>query len=1434
MRGKIIVLSLIAIVIVAGSFAMMQSRAVTAMAEGALTGELTKVFGDSAHVGEIEVDSFHSVALHNVTVYDKQGRLAVVADKVGIVFSLFDILRGKDAAASVSEVTVISPRMELVQAATGRWNIEDLVDMYQGNETVFSGKVKMTDAFLALTIPQGNFQLTNVTAALDFVHKPWIAVTVSGRHQGALLSAEGRVTSKLEGVLTVKAEKLAVSQFTGLQLPAKGFKLIDGTLTDVVVTLNKNKETTAYAGEAHVSGVKADGDGWSIQDAGGFVTFTDKNLYLFGAEAKLSGQPLRLQGKIAIAGAEPVFDLTVQSPGFDPSVIPGEIPVRGPVAFDARLAGTMTRPVVSGQFTMEQGEANGYPVNNAVAQIRLIDKQLTVEELRADLLGGQITAQGVAETDSQRFYLALRSKDLELAGLGLIPGLSGKVEMDLTLDGEKSLENSAINGFIAVTAGAWDNIRFDSLKTNFYKNGPNLTVDYFAARIGQGSITGQGQAAGNGINVSFNGSALPLDELAAAMPGVIIDGTADLEGTITGSLDRPEVQGRFHARAGQAFYQPFEDAAGTFVLSPEKLVIADAGIKQGATSHNLHGSLALTGGYEANLTITTRQARAENLIKLLAPDEKVTGNIDNTVTITGPLNDFSAEGKFTLTEGSYRGYLIARSEGSYRRAGGVTQVSGLTVHSLNTVLDVDGTIGRDNEFNLDVSARGVDIARLHLNYPYPVSGVVNLTGKVTGQPGDIAFNGELASDRLVLNGQPLDNVAGAFRMTGSEVNIPNFSFVQGNGQYHFTGGFNSQSAAISGSLDVAGGQLESLLAVLNTPVKGVAGQLNGRITVSGALSKPNVHLIGNMTKGSIKGYPLESIDVDVAMENQVITVNTFTANQGDGVLAIRGTADLNGRLDLEVGGRSIDAGLVTAWFDPDIDTKGQLSFAAQVSGTAIRPHAAVSLEITGGGVANATFDNLYGLLILDNESIHVNQLMLTKGAYRASAYGLIPLAALNQEGRRQATVADQMDLRIRLDQADLSILPLLTKEVAWASGETKGEVTVTGTLAQPLLKGGLLIRDGSVKLKSLADPIQKVGVEIQFEGDKINIQNFDGRMGGGSYRLTGSTRLKGLALDEYNLLLVLDKLGVRHKYFEGPLSGNLTVTQAGSLPKISGRILFENDTIDIPYFPEWQSGTANLAFDLEMVVGNRVRFHNPYMYDILATGKVKFGGTLRRPDASGKIEAQRGTVSYLRTQFKVKDGSVDFTQFRSFEPVIHLNAETKLDRTVVNLAVNGPVSTMDMQLTSQPAMAQQEILSLLTLRSRYYDKQKEGSGRDTGLSRDEVMSLLDVGLQMRFVAEMESAFRKAFGLDEFRFVRDTLESDSTAASTKNENNDREVYNVEISKYVTDRLALNYSMGIDHKEYTAGFRYEVNRRISLTGETDERDRRRFGIETRFRF
>ena len=510
--------------------------------------------------------------------------------------------------------------------------------------------------------------------------------------------------------------------------------------------------------------------------------------------------------------------------------------------------------------------------------------------------------------------------------------------------------------------------------------------------------------------------------------------------------------------------------------------------------------------------------------------------------------------------------------------------------------------------------------------------------------------------------------------------------------------------------------------------------------------------------------------------------------------------------------------------------------SAQISGTAKAPYAAVSLDIANGGVGSATFDQLYGLFIYAKESIEINQLFLSKGPYRTSAYGRVPLAALQADKNTQLASTEQMDIKLRLDQADLRILPWLTKEVAWATGQTRGEVTINGTLANPDFRGSINIADGAVKLKSLDDPIQKMVLDIQLEGDTIRLTSFSGQIGAGSFRMEGAAAFKDLVLGNYDLDLVLNHLPLSHKYFDGPVNGKLHLSEENGKPFVRGKIEFENDMINIPAVPEFTQSNLDIGLDVEAVSTPRVHFFNSYMYDIWAEGNIKVTGSSQKPTVVGGLKAVRGTVSYLRTPFRVRYATVRFLHEGSMEPTVKLVAEANLSQTKVFLNVDGSIQQLDIRLSSEPAMNQQEILTLLTLRTRYAEQANtQGAMRDSGLGRNEVFGLMSTGLQMAFMNEMEASFRNVFGLDEFRFIEGSATDNGSRLNTNSSSNfNKQVYSVEIGKYVTDRLYLSYTMGVGHEETSTGFRYDITRRISLSGTMDEQNRKWIGLEARFAF
>lgn len=1108
---------------------------------------------------------------------------------------------------------------------------------------------------------------------------------------------------------------------------------------------------------------------------------------------------------------------------------------------------------VKGLITFSEQEVQLYAVSGKVSGQELVASGKILHPMGEPELQIQLKSSGIDPRviDSTLPFSGKVGIEANLSGAWKVLQAEGKLRVD---DG--NISGWGLAGFSTRFAGRrnggdWTGSVTDGQGTlagealrdldfSILQQQGQLQLQALSARIGSGSVAANGSLGPGDLDLSVTAASLPMSLLSRTYPELQASGALDFSGRLTGMPAEVQIAGTFMAVDGSVLHQPFTRAMGTIAFRGGTVSLEQVEVRNGKGLHELDGSVSLSGG-PIDLRVKTQGARAEDLVAWLAPGELLTGNIESEVTLGGTLDAIEAEGKVTLWEGSYRGYLLSRVSGDFRRSGGILTVREMEVDSFNAKAILSGTMDQNQRLNFTVTAKEVETAYIQIKYPYPVEGKLSLDGKLTGTTQRPEFRGEVMSRKLRLNGQELFDIGGEIVLLRDEVQLSAVHFLLGKGQVRASGGYREKTEEVNGGLWVENTEVGSLLTLLNTPLKGVSGRLDGQVALTGTSANPSIQLFGTLHAGRIKGYALDSIDLDVALRNNVVTVNEFRARQGTGFVVAKGTADMKGPLAMEIGGKDIDAGILAAWLDTKTEIKGKMNFLAQVGGTAALPKVGLSFDIHDGGVTNATFDDLYGLFVLQDDIIQVNQLYITKGEHRASAYGTLPLKALNSRSAQPASAAESMDLHLRLDQANLSILPLLSPEVQWALGATTGEVAIAGTRARPVFSGRISVTDGALKLKSLADPLEKLGIDIQFEDDKMNVTRVSGTMGGGSFLLQGTASVNGeQGITDYEAKLTLDRLGIRHKYFKGPLNGNISLARQNGSPRLAGKLVFEDMTLNVPGVPDTPQSELDVAMDLEIVIGKNVRAYSPSLYDVRLGGGLHLGGTVQDPRITGKIKLERGSVEYLSARFRISEGSIDFPRRRSMDPQVHLEAYANFSRTRVMLNIDGPASDMNLKLSSIPALSPQEIRTVLALRPRSGDDFYPGILSSDALAREEMRALVTSGLRMQVFGQFENTFRNAFGLDDFRLVSGARAATRGAVSFGSSvaggtpASLQEVYNLEFSKYFGDRVEVTYSLGLNRNEYQAMIRYDISPKFSVNAYIDEKSSPRMGIEYRIRF
>ena len=250
----------------------------------------------------------------------------------------------------------------------------------------------------------------------------------------------------------------------------------------------------------------------------------------------------------------------------------------------------------------------------------------------------------------------------------------------------------------------------------------------------------------------------------------------------------------------------------------------------------------------------------------------------------------------------------------------------------------------------------------------------------------------------------------------------------------------------------------------------------------------------------------------------------------------------------------------------------------------------------------------------------------------------------------------------------------------------------------------------------------------------------------------------------------------------------------------------------MPTIPEFGEGGSNIGMDLQIVLGPKVHLFNKYLYDIWLAGSMHIAGSTVFPVVDGSIKADRGTVTYLRTPFKIRNASVGWALPGTFLPNVTLESEARFSRYDIFMRINGPIETMDLQLSSNPPLSENTIIRMLTL-------QRDTSGGED-VTGEDLQNLMTAGLQMAVLGDVEMLVKQTLGLDQFRIYMGKVRSGIGFESMSNSSQEltaeeRNQYNLLVSKYLTNNFMIGYTTSFDGIDRSIFGQYDISRHFNLT-------------------
>ena len=1398
-----------------------------------LSAKASESLGVPIAIDAVRVESWHTLALDGIAVQDREGEEILRAAHAEVEMSLFAALSSSPVAA-ISHVTVIEPSLSLQQRADGSWNVADLVQQEAG-ENDFCGKVSVKEGKANVAVSGKEIALEDIGAELDFAHKSSASVEAEARCKDAPLAVEGEV-SKERQELKIQGENINAMDYIAF--------LPEGVLPDEIepqalhvdeaaLKLVREADDVSLAGDVRLSGAKALVYGEEVEASRGLVVFSGKEARIF-LRASAEEQQASIHGKVAWQEEVPSFNFVVESAAFDPSKILAQSPFQGSVRVLASVYGTPQDWKVDGECEASAATLYGTSLSAVKAKGHYEDGLLTASG-EAEALGGTFEGGGMLRTADGSYSAHIEAKGLsgeEIAAVLPVDGLSltGKCAADVALSGKGTdLADLLAYGTFSGEGAAFGGVAAEKVSASFFKQGELLHFDNLNASFAAGgTLVVEGDVrGGTALDLRFYGTALPLALVDAFVPEAEGAGTLDIAGAVRGDASNPAIEADFEGTAGSLFHQPFDAFHGAVHGSTDGIVIDRFSVERaGKETWIAEGSVGLTGERRIDLRVDSIGARMEDIAALVAPDQPITGNVDNTIRFTGTLDNPSAVGYIHLYRGSYNGYILSGMDGDYYLENGVVRLQDFHIFSPLVDVDLNGTVTRDGALDLYADVHDVSLDRFGSRLPYPVSGHGTFAGHIAGTLQSPEFIGVLDAKTLQLNGQAIESVHGEIVYGADVLRAENVHFKQNGGAYAMKCTANLETQALDGILNVENGDVRALFAIAN-----LNGRLNGTIRLGGTLDNPMAALDAVVVEGKAAGYEIRDMALNINLADHVVTINELHGRQGDGVFAAKGRIPLDGAtMDAQFAANGIPAGMVAKAAGADADVRGTINLAVQFGGTLENPQANASVEVKNGGVGASTFDDMTGLASLKDSVINIEQLHVKKKLgerdYSASAKGKIPVRSLTAAADETVASSDQIDLSLALDNADLSLLPILSPAVEWALGPTKGKVRVTGTLERPQFAGEVSLADGALKFKDVATPVTEMKARLRFFGNSITLEDCTGKMGTGSYHIAGRTSFDGGRWHDYALDFKADELSVVSSFYDGPLSADFHIEEGEmfgqKMPKLTGDIHIHHATLSVPSLPDAESALPEMILDVGVTLGERVRFYDPALYDMRLSGAFRYGGTTQHVEPSGTILVERGTITYNKTRFTIRDGEAYFNQIGSFLPSLTLEAEAHVGKVRIFLHSKGPIGAMETHLSSMPEMSETEIVNLLTFQTPDLK------------SSQALTSLLTFGLSMTVLGEFETNVKNALGLDEFRIAGEDVTTTDKDAMKPGETAHGLEYTLEVGKYINDRVMLRYKQGIGNKVREFGVRYDFNDRMSIYWNRDEDSQSVIGIEARIKF
>jgi translocation and assembly module TamB len=440
--------------------------------------------------------------------------------------------------------------------------------------------------------------------------------------------------------------------------------------------------------------------------------------------------------------------------------------------------------------------------------------------------------------------------------------------------------------------------------------------------------------------------------------------------------------------------------------------------------------------------------------------------------------------------------------------------------------------------------------------------------------------------------------------------------------------------------------------------------------------------------------------------------------------------------------------------------------------------------------------------------------------------------AVGPEGRQSMTADGQLNLRV---------LNGLNPD-AFLSGTAEVAVRVTGTYEQPRLNGTASVAGGSISLLLGNErwTVSNVKSLVRFTSNQAQIDSLTGTMGGGHVSVTGGALLEGFTLSRFLFNVTGDNVTVPYpENFRTTANLDLEIKGTGREQLIGGVVNVRRseytEDIELADLINFRAGEsieeggeielARAVFSDLRVEGRNALVVRNNLADLVGSVSLVVNGPVKDPVISGRITATSGTLNFRNDRYEITRALMDLPPQRQADPIINIQGETQIRGYRVTVGLTGPLSQPQAVISSEPALPQADVVSLITT-----GQLASGDTSSSILSQSSLGTATSLLTDALINAPAQRATSKLFGLSRFEINPVIGGTGSTPAARltvgKRINKDLSVtYSTNVASDPNQILALEYRVS-DRLFFIAQYEQASTQRLTARNSN-------FNFEIRFR-